>query len=367
MEMAGIQFNRERIADIIKEIHEIKKESRDFIGDSSRMELSVVDNEIVLKLDTGEGTEAFPMNNTALRQFTSHVKFDARTWDRYNAIPQARELLAGLGTRGLRSVGSSHAVRTLRGKVRSFLSNSYRFIDNYDAFMIAAQEFERTKAEIIEARIHPDGDFFRMYAVAPGVIDEVDDANPTVKWAAEERIVPAVMIQNSETGKGRFQAAPCLFLMVCGNWNLWHEVLAQIHLGRKKEEEGWITDDTRRAEDQVTERKLRDIINNTLSQQKRGFFEKMVNSLRDAKTDEVSEPVKAVSAAVEMTGVAKEFQDSILAKFLGDKDLSRNGLVQAFTYVAHEAASDQAKNDLEDAGSLLWGSKVDSIMKHVPA
>jgi tetrahydromethanopterin S-methyltransferase subunit H len=50
--------------------------------------------------------------------------------------------------------------------------------------------------------------------------------------------------------------------------------------------------------------------------------------------------------------------DKIRAKYLGDKDYTRYGLVQAVTFQSHENVSDEEKDMFDDAGAKLLATTI---------
>jgi len=363
VEMAGITFDRARIGKILGEIERRKTAAKDFVGDVSHMGLSVTNDAITFELevpqeDDGSVLELLSFTKTGKRQFAESMKFPMDFWSRTEAVPANREPLAKFATHLLRvDPTRRRMVRTLDGNIRAFLSDRYRALDNFDLFMISVQELEKVKAEIWEARLSDDE--FRIYAVAPGITGEVKEDKPGLKWESGDRHVAAVSISNSETGMGRLKVRPATLRYVCWNLNVWDEGLARIHLGRRVEEEGWMSDDTKKADDNLTWKKVRDIVRTAFDKEK---FDEVIAKLNGAKKDDIPDPVKAVEAAVALTDLPKSAIDSIREKFLKDKDYTRYGLVQAITFQSHAAPTDDEKNWFEDAGSKVLATSVKDLM-----
>lgn len=362
VEMAGFTFDRAKIGEIIKEIERQKKTKKDFVGDSRFLSVAPVEGQISLRIDIKKASQMgeadlFSLTRTGRVQLANALHIPMTLWDRMEKDPKHQGKLGELATHFLREEPSDRLVRTLDGKMRAFLSPRYRTLDNADLFFVSAEEFEKAGAEIWDARLSEDS--FRLYAVQPGISARIDDDSDGNKFeAAPDEHIAAVSISNSETGRGKLKVRPCTLRKVCWNWNVWDETLAQIHLGREREEEGWISEETQKLEDKVVWAKVKDVIKTAFNKEK---FEEVIAKLRGAKKDKDPDPVKTVEAAVEFTGLPQSSMDAIRAKYLGEKDYTRYGLVQAITVQAHENVSDEEKDAFDDAGAKVLATSINKF------
>jgi hypothetical protein len=369
LEGAGFQFDKENVGRILAEIERRKKSKKDYVGDTRKVSVQEADGELVLRVvGDAVGYHGFTPNGQS--QLADTLGIPRQFFGRLAADKRHRGQLGQLSTHLLHEELSTRLIRTLDGKVRAVLSSAYRTLDNADLFFLAADEFQKAGAEIWDARLSDDT--FRLYAVAPGITAEVhDDARPNANWSPgshwssdeggnADRHVAAVSISNSETGGGALKVRPATLRIVCANWNVWDQSLSQIHLGKKQEEQGWISDDTKRLEDRVIWGKVRDVIRTAFDPKR---FEEVIAKLRGAKAEEVVDPVKAVEAVVEFTALPESSLDAIRAKFVKEKDFTRYGLVQAVTWQAHEAKDDEDKNLFDDAGAKVLATPLAQIVK----
>lgn len=361
-DMAGFTFDRAKIGQIINEIERQKKSKKDFVGDSRYLSVTPAEGQMSLRIDIKKASQMgeadlFNLTRTGRVQLANALRIPMTLWERMERDPKHQGRLGELATHFLREEPSDRLVRTLDGKMRAFLSPRYRTLDNADLFFVAAEEFEKVGAEIWDARLSEDG--FRLYAVQPGISARVDDDAAGNKFeAAPDEHIAAVSIENSETGRGKMKVRPCTLRKVCWNWNVWDESLSQIHLGREREEEGWISEETQRLEDKVIWAKVKDVVQTAFDKKK---FEIVIEKLRGAKADKDPDPVKTVEAAVELTGLPQTAMDKIRAKYLGDKDYSRYGLVQAITFQSHDNVSDEEKDAFDDAGAKILATALKDI------
>ena len=152
---------------------------------------------------------------------------------------------------------------------------------------------------------------------------------------------------------------PCTLRMVCTNFMVWDDSLAKIHLGRRQEEQGWISDETRRMDDRVLWAKVRDIVRAAFNKER---FEQIIAALRGAKTEVVPDVVMAVDAAVEFCGLPQASIEAIRNKFIAEKDFTRYGLLQAVTYQIHAAENDEQRDQFDDAGAMILASSMKEIL-----
>ena len=359
--MRDSKFSVEGVAKILQEIQRRKDSAKDYAGDTRLMDVADVDGELVLKMSSDTDPVGFTRNGS--RQLAQSLQIPTPFFDRLAENKLHRPQLAQLATHLLHTEPKKRLVRTLDNRARAFLSDRYRMLDNFDLFMLAAQQFETAGAEIWDA--HLTDDHFRLYAVAPGttgtVAAKLDGGEHTFADVAEgDEHIAAIQITNSETGLGALRVRPCSLRAVCSNWMVMDQSLAKIHLGRQRDEEGWISDDTRKADDHVTWRKVRDIIRTAFDPQK---FQEIIAQLNGAKADPTPEPLKAIDAAVEFLGLPKDSLDKIREKYLGDRDYTRYGILQAVTYQAHDAGTDAEKMDFEDAGAKVLATPLAQLVK----
>ncbi len=365
MNIRDSKFSVEAVAKVLQEIQRRKESAKDYAGDTRLMDVRDVDGELVLALKETGPFVGFTRNGS--RQLAQALQIPTPFFDRLAENEKHRGQLAQLATHLLHTEPKKRLVRTLDNRARAFLSDRYRMLDNFDLFMLSVEQFEKAGAEIWDA--HLTDDHFRLYAVAPGTtgmvagkLDGGDHTFADVTDGGDEHIA-AIQITNSETGLGALRVRPCSLRSVCSNWCVMDQSLAKIHLGRQRDEEGWISDETKKADDHVTWRKVRDIIRTAFDPEK---FQEIIAQLNGAKKEDTPEPLKAIDAAVEFLGLPKDSLDKIREKYLGDRDYTRYGILQAVTFQTHGAATDSERMDFEDAGAKVLATPLAQLVK-IPA
>lgn len=248
---------------------------------------------------------------------------------------------------------------------RAVLSDGYKVMDHSDLFFAAAEEFANLKVSIQKARLCGDGDRFELFAFAPHITGQVRLDRPydpgdgwMSRWKGSDGDVQnaAIRISNSETGEGGLTVRPAILTRVCANFCIWGSTVSQIHLGKKREEEGLIlSEDTRVLESELIWKKVRDAIRTAFSPD---LFRGYIDRLNRATTQAVPDPARAVDSVVRAFSITDDRKAAILARLIGFGDTSRYGLVQAVTFAAHEAdrlGRPVEASRLEEVGGELLG------------
>ena len=101
---------------------------KDYIASQGVLEAKVVDGEVVID---GLNGEPKGITNFAHKQFADHLAIPARYYERMRATQPAL-LAANMNTWLHDETDEKRMLRTLDGKVRAFLSNKFRPLDNFD-------------------------------------------------------------------------------------------------------------------------------------------------------------------------------------------------------------------------------------------
>jgi hypothetical protein len=227
-------------------------------------------------------------------------------------------------------------------KIRAILSNRYRCLDNYDLFLAAADTFRGCNATMWTARTWGSGEGFELFGVSEEIQQKIridrtfDRPDHFITKFGDDGDVnyAAVRVSNSETGAGGLSVTMSMMRAVCNNLCVWGNRVSQIHLEKRKEEEGLImSDDRSAAEANVIWLKIRDAIKTAFSKE---AFEKYVAKMNDLTQIEIKSSVpETVKAVLADYPISKTSIDSIIGELLGSGDLSAYGIVQAVTAQAH--------------------------------
>jgi hypothetical protein len=254
-------------------------------------------------------------------------------------------------------------LRTLDGHVRSVLSSSYKIIDSYDVMTKTVDLLGKHGADIMEVKVFDDN--FQITACKADMVQRLDeffdknDQGPHT-WFREggDPQFPLLSISNNENGSGGLHVKFGFFAQVCKNTaTLSKSVVELRHIGAdlatRVAESLVLSASTRNLIAAADMSKIGDAIAACFNQEK---FRELVRVMAKAKLDVIeAEKVEAACKAVIVSGgLPRDTLTLMMEKVMEGRDLSRYGIAQATTALAHKA-SDALAFKLEAAGGELLG------------
>tara|TARA_Y100000310_G_scaffold14911_1_gene14981 strand:- start:5957 stop:7081 length:1125 start_codon:yes stop_codon:yes gene_type:complete len=319
----------ERFEDIVQLAQELKRQATsklDLIVDtrSLRAEAPTDDDSNEVKLVIPE-TGTYPLTGWAHSQVSSKLGIPKRYYDRMN--DSAPELLAAninqwLGSTKARMVRLLEATPGEGIKVRAFLSDRYRVLDNEALLHASLSALREVPGEIDIAEASLTRTKMYLKALRPKQTAEVRKG---------ERVSSGIIISNSEVGSGGVQVAPFFMFLSCSNGMVGTETLRRIHLGSKNELGELTSQTTQDLQDAALWSQIKDLIFTTFDDE---GFDKMLNQFRLAAEIEVANPVEAVGNVVQQFDLSEEQGTSLLEEFSTSKDFTKYGLFNAVTATA---------------------------------
>jgi len=358
------------IGGVLAEIERQKTTKKDYVADTRKLHATVADGEVLVSVPAAGEDTLLKIKPTARRQMAAHFKVPSDYFLRLLEDAKHQPLAAATLNHFFDAEPSKRLIRTLDGAVRSFHSNTYRPLDNADLFFNAYEELEKIKAELWFARLTDDS--FRLYAVNPGTWAEVTTKRRGLDLrdfpggegggtaGAPDRHHPAISIDNSETGCGGLHVRAADVRAACLNLNVTDVGVMSIHRGSRKEDEGFLSQETLVADSKVVWMKVRDLIKATFDQKK---FQRMIDLMNGATLDEVEDVVKVVDALAAAYYIPEDVKGSIRNRFIKSPDKTRYGLINSVTFEAHNTGlSDDTKNLLEDVGGKLLETTIEKVL-----
>lgn len=290
------------------------------------------------------------------RQVGTHTNIPAPYYDRLRE--KAPDLLAKNVNHWFAAAPADERrmVRTLDGKMRAFLSDRFRPLDNYDLAEAALPALQQLEVQIISCEITER----RLYikAVDQRIQRDVPrgaamgDGGHTIF----DTLCPALSISNSEVGSGSLSVEVGVYTRACTNLAFFGErSLRKYHVGGKHEMlEGLTTllsERTRALTDQATWAQVGDVV--------KGAFEK---ARFEASCDKIAgmvehkiegDVVKAVEVASRRFGANEGEKASILRHLIEGGDLTQYGLFNAFTRTAEDLADYDRASEFERIGGQI--------------
>lgn len=286
----------------------------------------------------------FGIRPLAHQQIGDKIGIPKKYYDRM--LKEAPELLAENVNHWFQNDPDTRMIRTLGGDVRAVLSNRYQRIENEEILekaLPALMEFPQiniVSAQVTESRMY-------IQAVFPKLEAEVKKG---------DLVQAGIVISNSEVGLGSVSVRAMIWRLICENGLIVPDnSFSARHVGSKilagEGIEHLLTDETKRADDHAVLLKVRDVVIGTL---KEASFLQTVDKMRAAAGEEITgDPIKAVEVLAKKMSFTDPEKGSILRNLIKGGDLSRWGVVNAVTALAHDAQDYDRSVEFEAIGGNL--------------
>ena len=320
----------------------------DYMADTRRVRMATFGDGTMMEL---ENVGTFGVREHAHRQIGERLEIPARYYDRM--LHQAPQLLADNVNHWFQHNPETRTIRTLDGSVRAFLSDRYRPMDHHDLAEAVLPVLLETGARIMSADINEE----RMYLKA--VIESVQETvmPPPGGQKNPVTVSPGIVISNSEVGNGALAIQPAVHFLACTNMAIWAQhALRKYHVGRVSQEdheEIWqfMSDRTREMTDAALWSQVRDLAKGALQGD---VFEKILHDLKEARRENIEDPVAAIERIGERKGLPAGEQQGILRYLVEGGDLSRFGLSNAVTRFSQDLDSYERATYLEQVGGDIF-------------
>jgi len=399
---AGLAFpGRKAVGEVLQELERQKKARKDAVVRSDRMTLQVADGQMLLRAPFQGGDQLVPLNNRAWGQMLAFIGLPKRT-PLYNLLTRGAKPDSGKRRRKpkkangeaetfdarmywstftnmvndiLRTEKQPTLVRLMddpngRTYCRALLSDQYKIVPNDAYFYAIVEKLQEAEAEIWHARLSDD--HFFGYAVAKGITGQISTDRTfdpgdgwTSRWYGKSGDVynAAMAFGNSETGGGSCFIKQAILRRVCQNYCIYQDVVTKTHIGRRRDEEMLLSEETIMAENKVFFMKIGDCVTGTFDAEK---FQALMDAINGAAQDAVN-PAEAETTVENMMltyELPQERINEIKRHFYQEGDYSRLGLANAVTKYAHESEHEaEVGFELEKLGADVVGSTLEKMAK----
>lgn len=327
---------------------ERQRESRvDYIAPTEKLNMIAAAGDVVLDLPA----QAFRMNNLAHRQVGDHVGVPAKYYDRMRT--EAPQLLADNVNHWFAADPAKRMIRTLDGKVRAFLSDAYRPLENADLAEAALPVIRDLGVDVLSLEITER----RLYIK---VCDRT--INREVGFGEGHRhfkdvLCPALTISNSEVGAGALAIDTAVWTEGCTNMAvLKARSMRKYHLGGRhaltEDLSVLLSDQTKRLSDAAVWAQVRDVVKGAFD---RARFDAEVDKIAGMTVQKIEsiEIVKVVDLAARTFGITDGEKGGVLKHLIQGGDLTRYGLFNAITRTAEDLDDYDRATDFERMGGEL--------------
>ena len=328
-----------------RELQRQKQNRQDFLADTRSLEMESDSYGSTLNLSLEGKSLNFTVGETAHQQIAARLNIPFRYYAKMQSdVP---DLLDQNVNRWLNQNPERRMIRVLDGKVRAFLSDRYRRLDNLElcaAVLPVIQEMNGASIESCE--VTPTHLYLKV-------------VNRRVK--AEVKVGDVVqagfVVSNSEVGLGSLRVEPLVYRLVCKNGLICKDMAQKkYHVGRQV----YLSDDsayelyseeTIAQDDKAFFLKVQDIVRAAVDEAR---FMLTVDKLREATQIPLKhEPVKSVELLADKFQLTESERGDILRQLFMGADSSRYGLVNAVTAASKIAKTYERATDLERIGGEI--------------
>jgi len=339
------------LSELAKTLEDINKHAKDYLVPTERLEMT---DKGELEFINGSTTIVAP-TDYAHSQIAGYTGVPKSYYDRLkgeNPTLLAKNVNHGFQKHSLelnKGKAETRMVRTYNGKVRGFLSSSYRRLDSYDVAKTVLPIFADKQMEIASSEITDT----RMYikALAPKIQTEVK-AGDVVQYG--------LLVSNSDVGAGSVRVEPMIYRLVCKNGLISSTAIRKYHVGRNMAADDvteLLSQETLNLTDQAFWAQVHDIVLGSMQVEN---FEREVNKLREAaeikiKNFDLPEVVELAMKSVGVTG--EKISENIIGYLANGADgagLTKWGLMNGFTFAAQQDGVNYDQSiDLERSASKI--------------
>jgi len=301
------------------------------------------------------GTRDFDITETAHAQIASRLKIPVKYYHRLMA--DHPDLLWAQVNELFKREPESRMLRTLDGKLRAFLSNSYRRLDNDIVLEHALPQIVNGDLEtkLLSSNVTDKKMYMKVLFPDDRLAQEIGTIN------GEPDIVrPGFILRNSEIGQGSLSIDGFFYRSFCENGCHFGGIntmnFKRSHLGGRLIEGvdfSIMSNETREAEDKALISQTADVMKALASPE---LAQKMGDKLRLTNdTTEVVNPVDAIEVLAKDVGLRQDEKDSVLESFIKDQNYTLWGAVNAVTEQANNDAlcSYDRATELEEIGGKM--------------
>lgn len=342
------------IQNLYGELERQREARKDLIADTRSINISSTNGVSMLSVSTGEDILSYRVTDIAHRQIADRLNIPYKYYERMRTDYPA--LLDKNVNGWLLKNPERRMLRTLDGKLRAFLSDRYRRLDNLELVDHVLPVIAEMKGcEIISCDITETHLYLKVI-------------NKTMK----AEIVPGDVVQagfvisNSEIGLGALKVEPLVYRLVCKNGMISKDLAhKKYHTGKQVEDTDnayeLYSDATLAADDKAYFMKVQDIVSAAVDEAK---FNLTIDKMRTAMSIKTGDnPVQTVEVLGDRYVLNKLERASILRHFIMGNDYSHFGLVNAVTRSSQDVQDYNRATELERIGGTLLDEGVEAVSK----
>ena len=329
--------------DLRDEVKRQTETKRDFIASSPTLNLDASGQ----LMQVGE-LGGFGLTKHAHRQIGQKLNIPAKYYDRM--AETCPDLLAENVNRWLNMSTDKRMVRTLDDRIRAFVSNKYRRLDNFDLIEAVLPTLEEGNANIVSCEVTEK--YLYLKAIMPDnrfIIPRQDGGTP-------DDVQAGITIRNSEVGASTLQVSPALHTTKCTNLAVWsNRSLRRFHLGEKVngDSDTWeyMSDETKAVTDAAVWMQVRDLVSQSIHGD---LYQNIVDDLTRARSNEIEgDVVEVVEEILNPHRLTDQEVVKVRDNLIRENDLTQYGIHAAVTRMSQEVKGYERASELETIGAEI--------------
>lgn len=330
------------LEDLHATIREQDSAKEDYIADTRDVKF-YFDEEGRARLDVLSADD-FAMTSVAERQLGSRIGVPSRFYDRLSK--DHPDVLTDTMNKLMHREPKNYMIRTLHGRARAVLSDRYQRIDNRQVLHNATKSIQESHPGAQVASCDLSDSKMHLKLKFPQIEAEVK-VGDVVNFGLQ--------ISNSEIGQGSVQVSPFVYRLVCDNGMVLGSKMSEgwrrAHVGVQQETGAVLRAETLDAESRATMMIMQDQIahlcNPDAMQEALGWMQESANR------EVTGSPVAAVRTLSQNFDLTEAEEDAVLTSFLGEKDYTQWGLLNAVTDASKSAHSYARATEMESMGGRV--------------
>ena len=304
-----------------------------------------------LSVSTGNDVISYSVSDVAHKQIADRLGIPFKYYERMRL--EYPDLLDRNINGWLHKNPEKRMLRTLDGRLRAFLSDRYRRLDNLELVDHVLPVIAQMKGCSIESC---DITETHLYM-------KVINRTMKAELVPGDVVQAGFVISNSEIGLGALKVEPLLYRLICKNGLISKDLAhKKYHAGRQVEDTDnayeLYSDETLAADDKAYFLKVQDIVSAAVDEAR---FNLTVGKMRASMSIQTGEdPFKTVEVLGDKYVLNKIERASILRHFIMGNDFSAFGLVNAVTRSSQDITDYNRATELERMGGMLLEESVSS-------
>lgn len=332
-----------------------QREARtDLIANTKNLMVNSTRGTSLISVATDNDVLSYAVSEVAHRQIAERLNIPYKYYERMRL--DYPELLDQNINGWLARTPEKRMLRTLDGKLRAFLSDRYRRLDNLELVDHVLPVLAEMKGcDIVSCDVTETHLYLKI-----------------INKALKTEVVPGDVVQagfvisNSEIGLGALKVEPLVYRLICKNGMISKDYShKKYHTGRQVDDTDnayeLYSDATLEADDKAYFLKVQDIVRAAVDETK---FALTVDKLRASmEIPTANNPVETVEILGDRYLLNKNERGSILRNFIMGNDLSHYGLVNAVTRASQDIEDYNRATELERIGGVLLEDGINAASK----